>query len=208
MQFETFKSIIPQLEQKPLAGDAAHNEVMNLKVRFNLFKELRHPDKMKASAVLALFYPDQNSETRLLFILRKTYDGHHSGQIAFPGGKQEKTDRNLIETAFRETFEEVNVQPQDIKIIKPLSEVHIPISNYRVQPYLAYAENKPDFVKDELEVEKILEFPLKKILDKNLIQIEKTYFNRKYQLAAFQIDGYVIWGATAMILSEIIQLFD
>ena len=90
----------------------------------------------KKAGVMALFYPKHWNVTHLLLILRKTYTGVHSNQIAFPGGKLELTDADLQETALRETHEEVGVPTERVTIIKSLSKVYIPPSNFEVQPFV------------------------------------------------------------------------
>lgn len=206
MKFEEVVHIIPEVSFKELPGEPAHNRIMNKEVRQKIFQNYGHQHPYKDSAVIALLYPGPQQQAQMLFILRKSYDGHHSGQIAFPGGKKEPEDLSLRETALRETFEEVGVKPNEIEIVKKLSEVFIPVSNYLVQPYLAVAQQTPLFIKDPVEVEEILEFDLGKILNNPLVKLQKNYFNQPYEIYAFQIDSYQIWGATAMILAEVRSL--
>ena len=207
MLFEEALHIIPQLKNKSLPGEHAHEKIMDSEVRKNIFINYGHTSPYRESAVIALLYPDEHRQARMLFILRKSYDGHHSGQIAFPGGKKEPEDAGLLETAVRETYEETGVKPDEIQIIKSLSEVFIPVSNYLVQPFLAISNHKPDFVKDPVEVEAILELPFGEILKNPLVPLDKTYHDKAYRIYAFQVEKYQIWGATAMILAEIRDLF-
>lgn len=159
----------------------------------------------KMAGVMALFYPDRNENTHLVLILRKTYKGVHSAQIGFPGGRAEKIDKNLQETAIRETYEEVGVEPKKIMVLKELTKIYIPPSNFWVQPFLGITEETPKFVKQESEVEEILEISIKDFLDQsNLIEKNlSTSYATNVNVPAFSLNGHVVWGATAMMLSEV-----
>lgn len=162
----------------------------------------------KKAAVLALFYPNEDQLTNLLLILRKTYKGVHSNQIALPGGKTEASDFDLKETALRETHEEVGVSPEKVTIIKSLSEVYIPPSNFEVQPYVGISRSKLSFIRQETEVEEIIEVALTDFLDDSNIFHQKlsTSYAENVEVPAFKLEGYTVWGATAMMLSEIKEL--
>lgn len=157
------------------------------------------------AGVIALFYPTINQETRLILILRKTYKGVHSGQIGFPGGRQELYDANIRETALRETYEEVGVRPSNITILRELTKIYIPPSNFWVYPFLGVAKNSPLFRRQENEVEKILSVKLEDLLDENNRTIEKitTDHINKMKVPAFFLNDHIVWGATAMILNEV-----
>ncbi len=159
---------------------------------------------------MALFYPDKEGLTRLLLILRKTYKGVHSNQIAFPGGKVEPEDENLMETALRETHEEVGVPSREVQVIKQLSEVYIPPSNFLVQPFLGLYPAPNPFKIQETEVESIVEVPLSEFLDRSNLSEEKlsTSYAKNIDVPAFKLNGYTVWGATAMMLSEIKELLE
>lgn len=159
----------------------------------------------KQAAVLSLFYNDAENQTQLLLILRKTYKGVHSNQIGFPGGKVEQTDTNLQETALRETFEEVGVNPLNVTVIKELTQLYIPPSNFEVMPYLGFFEKGESFQLQEDEVEAIVEVSLTDFMsDKNVIRENlSTSYAKNIDVPAFKLNNYVVWGATAMILNEV-----
>ena len=172
-------------------------------------KELREVDVEKANpreaAVLALFYPDKDDITNIVLILRKTYKGVHSAQIGFPGGRVELTDENLEETAIRETYEEVGVQPENINILKKITKIYIPPSNFWVHPFIGLANHTPNFVRQETEVEQIVEVKLEDFLNESSL-IEKTLntsYAKNVNVPAFFLNEHVVWGATAMMLSEV-----
>lgn len=188
-------------------------EESHFKMEPEIRKAWRDPEKIakrnpKRSAVKALFYPNNKGETMLLLILRKTYKGVHSNQVGFPGGKVEDGDINLEATALRETEEEVGVLREDVKVLKELTELYIPPSNFMVQPYLGvYLEPKP-FKIQESEVEALVEVLFSDIMnEENLMhQNLTTSYAENMNVPAFKLNGYVVWGATAMILSEIKDL--
>ena len=206
MEFERVLHLIEKSRRKNLPGDKAHRMLMASEVRKQIFKDVAYNNPPRNSAVLALIYPDTARQARMVFILRKTYNGHHSGQISFPGGKQEVFDAGLVTTALRETEEEIGVHPELIHVVRSLSPVFIPISNFKVQPFLAVANQPLQFVKDPVEVEDIFSLDVEPILYNNLIDIQHTYFGKTYNLKAFKVENIKIWGATAMILSEIVSL--
>ncbi len=206
MNFDDFLHTINDNITKPLAGAQAHNLLMNLQVRKQIFKDVKHQTGQKEAAVLVLLYPDANKQTNMVFILRTSYNGHHAGQIAFPGGKKEDLDIDFQATALRETQEEIGVSPDLIEVKRALTPLFIPISNFKVYPFLAIAKQTPDFSIDPKEVQRLIELPFKEILYNDLVHINHDYFEKSYELKAFQIGKYRIWGATAMILAEVVAL--
>jgi 8-oxo-dGTP pyrophosphatase MutT (NUDIX family) len=155
-----------------------------------------------------LFYPSERNETRFVLILRKTYKGVHSAQIGFPGGKYEEVDSSFEDTALRETEEEVGVPSHTISVVRKLTEVFIPPSNYIVQPYLGLTSLNPTFVPQETEVEDIIEVPLAEFMDDGIL-IQKslsTSYAENIEVPAFKLQEHIVWGATAMMLNEVRQL--
>lgn len=160
------------------------------------------------AGVMALFYPNQVNLTMFLLILRKTYKGVHSNQIAFPGGKVEEKDTDLLATALRETHEEVGVHPEKVTLIKELTKVYIPPSNFMVTPYLGLSTERLSFEIQEEEVETLIEVPLTSLLNDRKIFNKKieTSYATNVDVPAFKLNGYTVWGATAMMLSEVKEL--
>ncbi|MEN1785363.1 MAG: CoA pyrophosphatase [Bacteroidota bacterium] len=192
----------------PLPGQASH-----FKMEPEMRKVLRENGQMsvaqaKKAAVMALFYPKSDGCTHLLLILRKKYAGVHSHQIGFPGGKWEQEDQDLLQTAKRETFEEVGVPQKDIHVIKALTEVFIPPSNYRVSPFLGlYTKPKP-FIREPREVEALVEVRLEDLLDSVNQGHERlsTSYAKDITVPTYSLNNYTVWGATAMMLSEVRDL--
>ncbi len=159
-------------------------------------------DDCRDAAVLLLFYPDKK-DTRIVLIKRNEYDGPHSGQISFPGGMREPVDADLQETALRETEEETGVQASDIDILGALTPLHIPLSNFCVHPFVGWMDREPDFSPDETEVQYLVCPVLFELTDAD--NRKTGVFHRgteKITTPYFDIHGEMIWGATAMILSE------
>lgn len=156
------------------------------------------------SAVLILFFPDDDNEVRLVLIKRQTYEGPHSGQVSFPGGKREEVDRSLEQTALREAFEEVGVNPEKVELIGRLTPLYIPVSNMMVQPVVGFTAETPDFHPNLQEVDHIITVPVGQLFDaKNksvrVISVQNTPITAPY----YNVNGEFVWGATAMILAEL-----
>lgn len=164
--------------------------------------------KPNKAGVMAVFYPNNKGITHLVLILRKTYKGVHSNQVGFPGGRVENYDRNLMQTALRETEEEVGIPQAEVRVLKKLTKLYIPPSNFWVHPYIGLIDRTPELIRQESEVEKILEVDLEDFLDeKNLISQElSTSYAKNIQVPAFSLNGHIVWGATAMMLSELKDL--
>lgn len=205
MNFDEFLKSLSKIENIPLPAEASQFK-MAPPYRKELMQSRKNDIKdAKQAGVLALFYPNTNNETTMVLILRKTYKGVHSAQVAFPGGKLESDDVSLKEAAIRETFEEVGVPINAIEIIKTLSYVYIPPSNFYVQPFLGVTKQTPQFIKQDDEVEAIIEVPLKHLLDEGVVRkkMVNTSYDVEVEVPAFKLNGHVVWGATAMMLSEI-----
>jgi len=158
----------------------------------------------RKSAVLILLFPEQDS-IRTILIQRPVYTGVHSGQVAFPGGKFEETDTDLQQTALRETFEEVGVPANTIEIIGKLTDLYINPSNFLVSPYIGFVSKQPDFIMDAYEVQKIIMVDLFSLNDIR-IQSQKTITHSsgyKIKTPYYEIEGLTVWGATAMMISEL-----
>jgi len=143
-----------------------------------------------------------------LLILRKTYKGVHSNQVGFPGGKVENEDRDLLHTALRETEEEVGVPQKDITIARELTNIYIPPSNFWVQSYIGFTTDTPEFVAQESEVEVLIEVPLEEFLSDEVItkEVLSTSYMDDLEVPAYKLQGHIVWGATAMMLSEVRSL--
>ncbi|MFC4720998.1 NUDIX hydrolase [Geojedonia litorea] len=208
MNFNTFLHSVSKIENIELPGESSHLK-MSPPFRLELMernKELMK--KAKKAGVLALFYPNSQQQTQFALILRKTYKGVHSAQIGFPGGKIEKGDVNIEFTALREAQEEIGVQKCDVQVVKALTELYIPPSNFTVYPFLGVCPKTPRFVRQEDEVDDVIEVSLSHFVeDDNMIKtVVPTSYKLEVEVPAFQLNGHIVWGATAMMLSELKDL--
>lgn len=167
-----------------------------------------NPEHAKKSAVMVLLFP-KGKELYTVVIQRTVDGGPHSGQISFPGGKFEQEDLNLVETAKRECFEEIGIDPSKLKVLGALSKLYIPVSNYMVQPVVAYLANEPNFVLQRSEVQQVVLLPIDQVFSPS----SKTVTSLKIKdnlltVPVYLIEDCMIWGATAMIFSELEVVFE
>nr|WP_321223216.1 CoA pyrophosphatase [uncultured Psychroserpens sp.] len=208
MNFDTFIKSASKIKNLNLPGEDSQFK-MSPPFRESLIDENKAKMKTARQAgVMALFYPNTKGETYLILILRKTYKGVHSAQVGFPGGKFEEEDPNLEYTALRESYEEVGVPITDVKVLKAMTKLYIPPSNFTVSPYLGVTEQTPQFIKQDEEVEDLIEVSLSHFLDDNSTTQVKVMTSMRIELEvpAFTLNGHVVWGATAMMLSELKDL--
>ncbi|WP_289666093.1 NUDIX hydrolase [Flavobacterium panacagri] len=204
MNFQDFLKYVPNIIPVKLPAVESHLK-MAPKERIEGLKNLDvNALNPRMAGVMMLFYPKQE-KTHLVLIVRNTYEGVHSAQIAFPGGKFEKDDFNFENTALRETHEEIGIEREKIEIVKNFSPMYIPPSNFLVHPFLGIAREELSFYPDIREVAGIIELPLSVFLNDEII-IEarlSTSYGANILVPAFNIQNHVVWGATAMILSEL-----
>jgi 8-oxo-dGTP pyrophosphatase MutT (NUDIX family) len=204
MDFQDFLKFVTKFPNIALPARNAHYK-MAPQDRIESLKNVNIDDRNpKQAAVLMLLYP-KNGKTTLVLIVRNTYKGVHSAQIAFPGGKYESDDENFQNTALRETYEEVGVDPQRINVIMPFTSLYIPVSNYLVNPFLGVSTEEIVFTPDKKEVAEIIELPLLDLLNDNLIVDFNLILSDASAVAvpAFKIGQHMVWGATAMMLNEL-----
>jgi 8-oxo-dGTP pyrophosphatase MutT (NUDIX family) len=203
--FDSFVVELKQKFQSPLPGEKAHARML---AQPELRMHIKPNVKTRKSAVLVVFYPYQG-EIYLPLILRPAYDGVHSGQMAFPGGRFEPSDEDLIRTAKREAQEEIGLRVTDVMVVGVLSELFIPPSNFFVLPVVAYMSYRPEFFPDPREVEKVLEVRLAEIQDKTIVGSSQIHVGERLIMAPhYLIQNYKVWGATAMMISELLTVLE
>ncbi|HWY97657.1 MAG TPA: CoA pyrophosphatase [Bacteroidia bacterium] len=162
----------------------------------------------RQSSVLVWLYSEQEEIfTRL--ILRTEYKGVHSAQVAFPGGTKEGTDTDLWQTALREAYEEVGLLPEKVKYVGELSPVYIPPSNFWVQPYIGMSEEKMPAIIQSTEVQYSIDVNLRLLIDPKIKEeklILRSGSDTEMKTPYYNIEGHTVWGATAMMLSELEEL--
>jgi 8-oxo-dGTP pyrophosphatase MutT (NUDIX family) len=210
MKFATFLKLVPKIKNSDLPGVEAQLK-MAPPFRKSLLKRFKAKiPYAKSAAVLVLCYPDSEGETHFVLILRKTYKGVHSAQVGFPGGKPEPEDTHLEATALRETWEEVGVEPHLVQIVRSLTDLYIPPSNFQVYPFFGISDSPLQFVKQDSEVDAIISVALEELLDdSNETEILiKNVQDQSSCVPSFKIKGHRVWGATAMMLMEVKTLIN
>ncbi len=208
MDFHDFEKRIVKVTKLKLPGESVQFKMAPMERLQEMKRVATNINLARRAGVMSLFYPSQNNETRLILILRKTYNGVHSAQVSFPGGKLEIGDNTIQDAAIRETEEELGVSRRNISVIKKLTEIYIPPSNFFVQPFLGITKELPKFVPQEDEVEALIEVRLQDFMnDMNITtQILSTSYATNLEVPAFKLNGHIVWGATAMMLNEVREL--
>lgn len=192
----------------PLPGIDAHLRMAHAvrKVEPTINTELS-----RDAAVLICLYEKSPGGMHLVFIRRGS--GHdsdkHAGQIAFPGGKRDAGDRDLMYTALREANEEVGLDLTSVDVLGPITPLYITVSKFLVHPYVAFLTRPSILTRQESEIEEILEIPLSSIRSSESRQSTKIRLASGITLnhvPCFQVENHIIWGATAMILNEFLEI--
>lgn len=167
-----------------------------------------NPDQARRGAVLVLFYQKENI-WHFPLIQRPIYEGVHSGQIAFPGGRKEDSDADLIATALRESEEEVGVVQGSVTVLGSMSDFFVAASNHLVRPVVGLMDRIPVYVPDEREVASIIEAPLHDLM-KQPVRMKEISTSRGYTLVSptFEFEDKLVWGATAMMLTELKRMIN
>lgn len=193
---------------KPLPGIRSHLKMApqhRAEQLVNYHEGIKHAKK---SAVLMLFY-NESDESKMIFIRRSNYVGIHAGQIAFPGGRYEDEDKNVQTTALREIHEEIGISEEKIEIVGRLSDMYVPPSNFLISVFVGYLNEKPTYKIDEREVDEVIEVPFSDFFKPGLIK-EKEFFvsssNTSARAPYFDVSNAEIWGASAMVISEFLDV--
>ncbi|MEA2549067.1 MAG: hypothetical protein QOE42_1665 [Chloroflexota bacterium] len=160
----------------------------------------------RPAAVLVLVHPAPDGDARLVLTERPSYDGHHSGEVSFPGGKAEPGDADEAATALREATEEIGLDPVagGVRVVGRLDVVFIPVSDFRIVPIVAIAERPLLLVPNPAEVVRILTPPVDAFLpDAPIEMVERSIGDWPIRYGGFRIDGLHVWGATARILGQL-----
>lgn len=204
MIFEEFSAFLEEALQNDLPGKNSHLKMLPEEMSPRL---LIQPDQTaKLSSVLIAVYPEKDVP-HIIFIKRQEYNGVHSGQISFPGGKKETSDKSMWHTAMREANEEINLNTAAVKKIGKLSDVYIERSNHMVHPYVGILPGVENLVRDTYEVNSIIKAPISYLRNKTKIRhFILTRNNVDYAMPYYDLYGEVLWGATAMMVSEFLDI--
>ncbi len=202
--FESFVKYMKQALAGELPGADAYGDMVPASLSRHI--HLQPNDTTKPSSVLMLIYPDKN-EPHTIFIKRQEYKGVHSGQISLPGGKKDPTDTDMQHTALREAWEEIGLDISQVDIIGKLSNIFIDRSNHLVHPYVGITHQLNNLIPDPREVNKIIHIPVKDVVFHPPIQhFEFRRNGYKIDMPYYPLQGEILWGATAMMVSEFIAI--
>jgi 8-oxo-dGTP pyrophosphatase MutT (NUDIX family) len=163
-------------------------------------------ESAKLASVVILVLKNDHEEDKIILIKRSKYDGHHSEQIAFPGGKMDSVDADLTETARRELREEIGVEV-DVNQLRSLNPHWIPVSNFWIQPYYIVIDKKLEFRLNKREINRIFEVPVSFFKDPAHLNFHEIHYNGMQVFSPrYEFDGHDIWGATALIIYQFIKL--
>lgn len=200
------KDLLQKIKKAQLGGANAHG------VFSPPYREVISHDEIikknpKFAAVNIVLYLRDNEWFFPLIQRTENERDRHSGQISLPGGKREEYDRDFADTAIRETSEEIGLEKPYVRIIREMSPIYIPPSNFYVYPYISYSKRNPEFILQESEAVEVIEFPITSFLNlPDSPEIMALPGAGGKEVPVINFNGYIIWGATAMILSEFSQL--
>ncbi|MFV0483871.1 MAG: NUDIX hydrolase [Bacteroidales bacterium] len=186
-----------------LPGESAHEPILPPNRKSN--SQITDKDNFIRSSTILLIYP-YKGESYTCFIRRTSAMKHHAGQIGLPGGRREFMKESALQAAIRETEEEIGISCKDIEVLGKLSNIYIPVSNYKMEPFVGLLDYTPTFKINAGEIETLYTLPLQKVIDTPISQIDMTYKGEKTKVPGFIHDDFVIWGATAMVINEFIEL--
>lgn len=166
------------------------------------------PEDARKAAALLLLYPDVHLDAHFALTLRTSHLPHHAGQVCLPGGRIERQE-SVDATALREAQEEVGVAADGVEILGHLSPLHIPVSGFMLHPVVAATPRRPSFVPSAHEVARVIDVPLAVLANPGAVHLkQREHDGRQYDIPYFLVDGEVVWGATAMVLSEFLAVLD
>ncbi|WP_144282144.1 NUDIX hydrolase [Chryseobacterium echinoideorum] len=200
------KDLLQKIKNASLEGQNAHG-IFSPPYRLLFSHEQILEKNPKFAAVNIVLYLKNNEWHFPLIVRSINQHDRHSGQISLPGGKREEMDQDFAETAIRETSEEIGIEKPYVKIIRDLSPIYIPPSNFYVYPYISYTKRNPAFILQQTEAVEVIEFPINSFLSlSDTPEIMALQEAGGHEVPVINFNGYIIWGATAMILSEFSQL--
>ena len=202
LNFSEFRALLTSGLSQPLPGQAAQFQMAPLARKQPEMASV-HSKKCREAAVLALFYPCSKGKAKLLLTLRPEAMTKHAGQVAFPGGRRE-IGEELVETALRETEEEVFVPRNSIEVLAPLTPLYIQPTNFCVYPFVGMVEERPDMTRVSDEVAVMFGVRAHElVLPEKREVFTQELAGQIREIPFFAFSGYQIWGATAMMMSEL-----
>lgn len=204
-EFANIKNRLKEALKSELPGQSAHRLMLPQGRDLYPTSDI---NSIIRSSVLMLLFP-YNGEINTCLIRRPSTMRYHGGQIAFPGGRYEPTDKDLIQTALRESFEEIGTDINQLEIIGALTPLYVQVSNFTINPFIGWSETIPPFQIDNREVDELFIIPVEKFLHHKTYQFREvtTKIHGTFEAPGFYVDQLFVWGATAMIISEFNEIF-
>lgn len=181
------------------------NKIKRILARRN--KSFLKEEGLSQAAVLIPFFR-KKGESYILFTRRTDKVKHHKGQISFPGGRHDEKDKDLLTTALRETWEEMGIQPKDVRILGELDDI-CTVTDFCVAPFVGFIPYPYPFRVNPYEIEEVLEIPLSVLLERG--KFRQEIHERKgepFPVFFYQYQKHTIWGATARILKQLLDLLE
>ena len=192
--------------EKPLPGLDAQLGMAPTPLTDGPSRKLEAPANANSSSVLILLFPNPDNELELVLTLRSR-DIDHGGQISLPGGRSDK-EESPVETALREAYEEVGIDPSSVEILGMLSDLYVSHSNNLVTPIVGYLPAEPELTLNPREVEEAFTVELDSLVNKKNLTVENWDLQKyAYEVPYWDIHEVPLWGATAMILNELLDLY-
>ena len=206
MSIHPFYSYLKQRSESSLPGWNAQKKMCPIPVNGEQIQRQADKDLGYPSSVLVPLFPGTNRDLNVILTLR-TNSIRHAGQISFPGGRAE-VDETPVETALRESKEEIGINPGDVNIAGSISPLYLDRSDNRISPFVGFLESKPELTRNPNEVEEIIIVKMDQLLSDRLLKREIWELqNRELEVPYWDIHRVPLWGATAMMMSELLELY-
>jgi len=203
----SFTRFLEQRLSDPLPGREAHQKMMPVPVDPNVeIPEASIDSSGHPSGVLVPIYPDRKNNLHVILTLR-TDSIRHAGQISFPGGRSDQ-DESVVETALRETKEEIGISSSDVSVKGTLTPFYLYRSHNQITPVVGLLDKKPDMRRNPHEVEEIITVKLDTLLTEGYIKNEQWELaHNSFRVPYWNFHRVPLWGATAMIMSELLEIY-
>jgi len=208
MNILNFIEFLISIKKEDLLGFESHKKMVPFKLNPNT-RDFQPKIDSTESAVLIILNQISNTNLQIIFTLRASKLRKHSGQISFPGGRKDSGESN-IETALRETYEEIGIYKDKLNILNEISPLYVPPSNSIVYPVISYSENLQNFKINYDEVDEIINIDFSHFLNINNLKFSKNLYNNQNEKFPYWDINHTtpLWGATAIILQELIDLYN
>lgn len=203
-----FYTFLYQLSDHQLPGQTAQVKLLPRPRGQKIIRPLFSDKGGYPSAVLIPLYPGRDERDLNVILTLRAKSIRHAGQISFPGGRKEGNE-SLKRTALRETHEEIGIDPDLVSIARPITPLYLERTDNQIQPFVGFLEKKPSMIRKPDEVEEIITVPLDHLRDEKLKKNESWDLNKvSFNVPFWDIHRIPLWGATAMIMSELLDLYN